>query len=409
MKCERFDKLIHLFLDGRLEKSEESELQDHLSACERCARKLTLLKSMEGAARKLEIEEPSQEYWDTFSSRIREKISEREEKSFAFGLKKALQGIFSFSPLKMKVAAGLVSIVLVFIVGKLYLDYRGQEILPRKGIIQTEEEPQLDVTKIAKKGEVSEAEDRDRPARPPDEPKREKKAVDVEEAKKTAVPSGEPISGEEMAEELGTLTAPEVAEERGEPALAPSPVDKPAAEAQTPSQQPGVSPEAEQIGAGAQEKLGRAQEAAATAEQEKIAESRDLLGEADAEGRAKGSVDLPQPTGFRSYTATTQYEVNRVTIPKMQDDDTLMPAEELRKTIEVWTKHIEENPTDSLNSQGYLQVAIGYYLLAKLSRDTTIISEGTRVIEEYHKQSDDPTVKKELSSTLEKMKALKGK
>ena len=410
MKCERFDKLIHLLLDGRLEKNEKSELQEHLSTCERCARKLAFLKSMQGAAGKIEIEEPSQEYWDTFSSRIREKISEREEKSFAFGLKRALQSLFSFSPLKIKVAAGLVSVVLVFIVGKLYVDYRGQEILPRKGIVQTEEQPQLDVTKVAKKGEVSEAEDQHRPARPADKPKREKKAVDLEEAKKNETPPGEPISGEEMApKELGALTAPEVTQETGVPALSPGVGDQAAVEAQTPSERPAVSSEAEQIGAGAQEKHKRAQEAAATAEKEKIAEGEDILGKGDAEAPAKSSVGLPQPTGFRASTATAQYEVNRVTIPRMQDDDTLMPADELRRTIEVWTKHIEENPADSLNNHGYLQVAIGYYLLAKLSQDTTIISEGTRVIEEYHKHSDDPTVKKELSSTLEKMKALKGK
>ena len=410
MKCERFDKLIHLFLDGRLEKDEESKLEEHLSTCEECAQRLALLKSMEEMARKVEVEEPSQEYWDTFSSRVKEKIVHREEKSFAFGLKSALKNIFSFSPLKIKVAAGLASVVLVFIVGKLYVDYRGQEILPREGIIQTEEQPQLDVTKVAKKGEVSEAEDRDRVIPPPAEPKREKKAVHIEEAKKKATPPGELIAGEEMAtEELGALTAPEVAEERGVHVSIPGVTDQAAVEARTPSEQPAVSPEAEQIGAGAQEKLKRVQEAAPTPEQEKVAESRDLLGEADAEGPAKSSIDLPQPTGFRASTATAQYEVNRVTIPRMQDDDTLMPTDELRKTLEVWTKHIEENPADSLNNQGYLQVAIGYYLLAKISRDTTVISEGSKLIETYLGQIAEPELKRRLSDRLEKIKALREK
>jgi hypothetical protein len=406
LKCERFDKLIHLFLDGRLEKNEKSELQEHLSTCERCARKLAFLKSMEGAAGKIEIEEPSQEYWDTFSSRIMEKISEREEKSLVFGLNRALQNIFSFSPLKMKVAAGLVSVVLVFIVGKLYVDYRGQEIVPRKGIIQTEEQPLLDVTKIAKKGEVSEAEDRDRPALPPDEPKREKKAVDLEEAKQKATPPGEPIAGEEMApEELGALTAPEVAEERGAPALAPSVSDQTAAEGETPPEQRGIAPDAQQVGAGVEKEREKAGKIGIRVEEEKTGESEEL----SMEGQKKKPTTKVITESIRGTRPMERYMVNQVEVPKIEEDDTLMRIDSLTTTVQVWKDFIQESPGDPLSREGYLQVAIGYYLLGKLSQDTTIISEGTRVIEEYHKQSDDPSVKKELSSTLEKMKALKVK
>ena len=125
MSCGRFDKLINLFLDGRLDESEERELKKHLSECERCQERLSLLESVEGRAKKFGIKEPPQEYWDSFSSRVREKILARKERSPAFGLKKSLESIFSFSPLKIKLAAGLVSVVLVFIIGKLYVDYRG--------------------------------------------------------------------------------------------------------------------------------------------------------------------------------------------------------------------------------------------------------------------------------------------
>ena len=84
-----------------------------------------------------------------------------------------------------------------------------------------------------------------------------------------------------------------------------------------------------------------------------------------------------------------------------------MQADELRRTIQVWKAYIQENPSDSLTNQGYLQVAIGYYLLAKLSQDTTVISEGSKLIDEYVDQIEDRKVKEELSGKLKKIKALR--
>ena len=59
MRCEKFDKLINLFLDGRLDESEERGLKKHLSECERCQKKLSFLESVEGRANKIEIKEQS--------------------------------------------------------------------------------------------------------------------------------------------------------------------------------------------------------------------------------------------------------------------------------------------------------------------------------------------------------------
>jgi hypothetical protein len=406
LKCERFDKLIHLFLDGRLEKDKESDLEEHLSACEKCARKLALLKSMEGAAKKIQVEEPQQEYWDTFSSRVREKITRREERSLAFGLKQALQGFFSFSPLKIKVAAGLISVVLVFIVGKLYVDYRGQEIVPRKESMQTQEQPRPDATKATQKGEVSQAEDRDRAARPPDEPKREKKAVDIEEAKKKETPPGEPISEEEIAtEELGTLTAPEVVAERGVSAPAPTPDVQTLAEPEGPSKQ--LSEETEATGAGMKDEAkgkaaiempaqvkgtGKEEGVSRKAEQERTAsEVRNIL--------------IPQ----YGFVGPDRFLLDQNMVPKMGEYDTLRQADELKRAIKIWKDYIKENPTDSLTNQGYLQVAMAYYLLAKLSQDTTVISEGKKLIETYLGLIAEPALKEKLRDRLEKIKALREK
>ncbi|MGB2768661.1 MAG: hypothetical protein WBC88_02920, partial [Candidatus Zixiibacteriota bacterium] len=376
------------------------------STCEKCARKLALLRSMEGAAKKIEVEEPRQEYWDTFSSRVREKIVQREEVSLVFRLQKTLQAIFSFSPLKMKVAAGLVSVVLVFIVGKLYVDYRGQEIVPSREVIRSEEQPQLDVTKVTKKGEVSEAEDRDRTIRPLDEPKREAEFAEVKEAKKRAIVTEQPITGEgSTAEKMGIPAPPKVAEERGVPASAPAPTVQTLAEPEAPSKQ--LSEETEATGAGMKDEakgkkaidmpvpvkgVGKEEGVSENAEQEReTREVRDIL------------------STQHGFVARGSYMVNENMVPRMGEDDTLRQADELKRAIQIWRDYIKENPTDSLTDQGYLQVAMAYYLLAKLSRDTTVISEGKKLIETYFEQIDDPALKKKLSDRLEKIKALREK
>jgi len=406
LKCERFDKLIHLFLDGRLEKNEESELQEHLSTCEECAQKLALLKSVEGTAKKIEAEEPQQEYWDTFSSRVREKIAQREGRSFASGLKKSVQGLFSFSPLKIKVAAGLISVVLVFIVGKLYVDYRGQEIVPRKESMQTQERPRPAAVKVTEKGEVAQAEDRDRVARLPDEPKREQKVVDVEEAKKKAAPPDEPVAGEETAaEELGALTAPEVAAERGVPASAPAATDQAVVEAEVASEQAGIAPDAEQMGAGVEGKREKAGKTGIPVEEEKTGELEELT----VEGQKKKATTKDITMSIRGTRPMERYMVNQVEVPKIEEDDTLMRMDALTTTVQVWKDFIEESPGDPLSREGYLQVAIGYYLLAKLNRDTTVISEGKKLIEIYLDQIAEPALKEKLSDRLEKINALKEK
>jgi hypothetical protein len=404
LKCDKFDRLIHLFLDGRLEKDEESELQEHLSTCEECAQKLALLKSMEAAAKKIEAEEPSKEYWDTFSSRVRERIVQREEKSLASGLKKALQGLFSFSPLKIRVAAGLISVVLVFIVGKLYVDYRGQEIIPRKAIIRSEEQPHLDVTKVEEKGEISEAEYRDGAAPPPEEPKRERKAVDIEEPKKKATPPGEPISGEEMAaEELGAPTASEVTTDRGISAPTLSPDVQTLAEPEGSSKQ--LSEETEATGAGMKneakgkaaiemptraEGAGKEEGVSTKAEQERMArEVRDIL------------------TRQYGFVGPDRFLLDQNMVSRMDEHDTLKSADELKRAIQIWKDYIKENPDDSLTSQGYLQVATAYHLLAKLSQDTTIISEGTDLIEGYLDRVAEPELERKLTDILNKINALK--
>jgi hypothetical protein len=54
-------------------------------------------------------------------------------------------------------------------------------------------------------------------------------------------------------------------------------------------------------------------------------------------------------------------------------------------------------------------VAIGYYLLGKLTQDESILLKGIEFIEKYEKQVTDPKTKEELNKKLKQLKALKEK
>jgi hypothetical protein len=109
------------------------------------------------------------------------------------------------------------------------------------------------------------------------------------------------------------------------------------------------------------------------------------------------------------FVGPDRFLLDQNMVPKMGEDDTLRQADELKRAIQIWRDYIKENPTDSLVNQGYLQVAVAYYLLAKLSQDTTVISEGKKLIETYLDQIAEPALKKRLSDKLEEIKALREK
>ncbi len=405
MRCEKFDKLIYLFLDGRLNQSETEELKKHLSECKRCQERLSFLESVEGRARKIEAEEPSQEYWDTFSSRVREKIIARKERSPVFGLKKAFENIFSFSPFKIKVAAGVVSVTLVFIVGKLYVDYRGQEILPSKTVTQTEEQPQLDIMEMEKKEgfPVEQGRRKIRSISEKPEMKREP-ATTVQQEGKAIPPKREGVEKEALLKKEKITAQPKVAEEKTVPAYAPTLEDQTLAEPEKSPKEPIVSPDIKQIGAGV-EKEAEETLIGKMAGPERVTHKAE---EPPQEGKLE-EILAPQVgfVGFRAPLPIAGYSVNGNSIPDLREADTLMHADTLIRVIQVWRAHIKKNPIDSLSKQGYLQIATAYYLLAKLSQDTTLISEGLKLMEEYLEQIKDPTVKDNLSNRIEKIKALR--
>jgi hypothetical protein len=407
LSCERFDKLIYLFLDGRLDKYQEKELKEHLSQCEECTRKLALLESIEGKAKEIEIKEPPQEYWDSFSARVREKIVTREERSTTYRWKRALEGIFSLSPLKVKIAAGVISVVLVFIIGKLYVDYRGEKIFPSRKAVQTEEQPQIEIREMPKEVGLPSEEDREKVESIYEKPKIEREPVtperDVGKAKDIENLEGK----KKISPQVGEPPAqPKIVEEKTTPAYSPVLTDEVTPEAEEPSVETITSPETQAVGAGAEKSVSDTQSRKVHVQEETVGDIEEFRAKGETEKQK--DIGLPAPTtGFRTFAAMEQYTLSGMKIPKLAEEDTLMQEDELRRIIKTWETNIKENPADTLNRQGYLQVAVGYYLLGKIAQDTTDISEGSKIIENYLDQIKDPDLERNLSDMLRKLKALR--
>ncbi|MGB8658343.1 MAG: anti-sigma factor [Candidatus Zixiibacteriota bacterium] len=394
MKCERFDKLIYLSLDKRLDPAEEAELKAHLSQCRRCREKLSQLELLEGAARRLQIEEPAPEYWDTFSSRVREKIASRQEQSPATSLKKALQSAFSFSPWKVKIAAGLVSVLLVLVVGKLYMNYHGKEVVPSTPVVHKVEEPQVKIPAVEKPVIRPAQSEQRKDISPSDESLTKKKTATVGESRRKPVPEREVLT------EQAQMSSPETT--KG--AITP-PVPSPRAEGRAAVEaQSGIS-QTKSVGAGIEKSTEELQEKRLHVAPEKLQGTKELSQRAKTSAVQLKDITTSVRPSLNASLVRDHYVVNEKPVPRMEETDTLLQADELRGIIQTWKTHIKEEPDDSLNQEGYLQVATGYYLLSKLTQDTAIVSEGSNFVEEHLDQIKDPAIKSQLGERLERIKA----
>ncbi len=401
LRCEDSDELIYLFRDGRIGEEEKKKLEKHLSSCKRCRQKLAVLESIEKRAKRIRIEEPSQEYWDTFSSRVRERIVAQKEESFSLKLKKVFESIFTFSPLKIKVAAGVISVVLVFMVGKLYVDYRGDEMVPTKQPKEITRIPDLRAPQAAK--EIA----------PPEEKakKPEKPTVARDEVKKGVSPGitgeGKPAPAAPLEQEIEKKKELPPSENELEKAQAARGVPKGKTLTETVELEEIPLSEAQVIGAGAEETGELSEETVPPEHKPKD------MGEIQLEGITKTAAKQPSQLDFGRAVETDSvmeyYAIDDKRLPKIAEEDTFLQEDVLRKTVESWATYIEHNPGDSLANQGYLQVAIGYYLLVRLTKEQSDLSEGIKLLEKYEKQVTDPKAKEELSQKLQELKALKEK
>ena len=399
MRCDDFDELIYLLWDGRIDEGKKEELEKHLSTCKRCKEKLALVESIEKGARGIKIKEPSQKYWDTFSSRIRERIVAQKEESLSFKLKRFFESVFTFSPLKVKVAAGVISVALVFIVGKLYVDYRGKEIVPTRPPMESTKTPDLGAPEVAKETALPEEKAK----------KREKRTLARDEMEKGVSPgiTGEGTTAPAAPPEQEIKKKKEFAAPGKEPGKTQAAKGIPKGETVTEKielEEVSLS-EAQVTGAGTEERGKVLEKAVPPEHKARDADETQLKG--ITKTAAKQPSQLAYDRAVKTPSVTDYYTIDDERVSKIAEDDTLLQEDELRKTIETWSTHLEQNPGDSSAGEGYLQVAIGYYLLSKLTQDESDISKGIEILEQYQNQITGPKAKEELTNKLEQLKALK--
>ncbi len=401
MSCKRFDRLISLFLDGRLDQKQERELKDHLSRCERCGEKLSVLQSVEEKARRIEAEEPPEEYWQTFSSRVREKILARQEKTSTFSLTRALESVFSFSPLKIKVAAGVISVALVFVIGKLYVDYRGEEIPPSERVVKVQETSKLDIAEMEMEEESPPVE-RIEEKRISEKPETAKEGA--ADRRKEVAPSGKGEK-EKGIPDRGKEAPPAVVKDETASAPAVPAVQIPVP-VQGESEKQAVITQPKSAGAGVDKKVEKKRARTASEEETDTLRVQDTLQALELE-----NVLAPQ-AGFvseKAHLQTAVYRLDGISIPKIGEADTMVQTDTLDRVTQVWKAYVERHPADSLSQEGYSQIATAYYLLARASQDTSVISEGSKLIEQYISQTQDPANKDDLNRKLKQIQALKQK
>ena len=389
------DKWVYLFWDERLDPSQSEEFKKHLVKCGECQKKLAFLESMEGKAKEIHAKELPQEYWDSFSSRIRERIISQKESAPVSGLKKFLENIFVISPWKIRAAAGVVSIVLVFIIGKLYMDYRGKEIVPSGSVSRGVKEQPLRTIEIEKKETTPKGETQGKTKTPVDKTKRIPESVVADR-----------VMEKSTAREIKASQKPTLLKEQEIP---PPPSPAPQAEAITPDaakqEVPKETPTV--AGAGGEKKIERRNVETISSRVETIRKGTKIQ---DTLATEKGIISkdygyVTKPSYLHAPSADV-IPLQEKSIPRIKDTDTLMQADELKNIIQTWKDHFKDNPADSVNNLGYLQVATAYLLLGRLSTDSTVINQGSYLIEEYMKRTKDPAIKDQLSDKLEKVKAL---
>jgi hypothetical protein len=393
LSCEKFDRLINLFLDGRLDQKQEEELKGHLSGCPRCAQKLAFLESLEKEARGIKAKEPSPSYWDDFSTRVRDKITAKEESTTLFGLKNALESFLTFSPLKIKIAAGLVSLVLVFFIGKLYVEHKGEKMIPPLEVVQTEEQSRLDITEIEEERGLATQEIEPKGEPIPGEQKIEKEAAPAALPKKQQ-PSPQAPKGKKEAQ----IETPEVEELPESSSYVPAITEEALLKAES-SLQISVVPEEKPVGAGTEEKKDTI-----------LVVAPDKLNIKGVSIQSKlKTVEPPResPKWAGPPQKGVSYYLNDIQVNKLEENDTSAAVEDLRRTIKVWRDYIEQNPSDSLTKEGYLQIGIAYYLLAKITGDSTSISQGSEILKGYIEGIENTEIKTQLEDRISKIEALR--
>jgi len=143
----------------------------------------------------------------------------------------------------------------------------------------------------------------------------------------------------------------------------------------------------------------------------RMTEAQHVSNMANAFSEKKGA-DAAMPlikSGSVSAIREESYVLYGGTVPRVSAADTSMTEAVLLNVIHQWVLHIKRNPLDPENGEGYVQVANAYYLLARLTRDEAVISQGSWLVQEYADRVDDPELKKLLLDSKARIESFRGK
>lgn len=387
MICKDFEKLIHLYLDGKLDEQKRKEVEKHLAECQKCREKFESLKLVEEKAKGIKIPEPGDAYWESFSQRVRERIISKQKQPFGVKVKDFFATTFVLSPNRLRVAAAVASLVLVFIIGKLYIDYRGtvpERLKPVEVEAPVVEPPQIE-------------EEKPSPAPEKPAPKREKKRVVEQKAAE--------IKEEASKEEVEKPTPPvqpepkEVTAGKGAELITKKPIigsmRKTVAVPEI-AEQEVLKPEEKQ------EAPKAAMRTLADVEKKKAKPQSKVEIECFVDKMPLQEEMAPREKCFYLFEDSIQ-------IPDIDYFGSKLSSDSLRVISDFWKKFVQDNPADPFVEYAYLQIAAAYYYSFNKTKDETIRVEGIKRIEEFLKISQKEGTKEGLRQRLEKLKGLKEK
>ncbi len=379
MKCVDFDKLLHLYFDGELKEKEFKEIEEHLLSCQRCAEKLQELKSLEEKVKKIKMPEPSGTYWKTFTEEVRNKIILRRKKSFWAKLKSGWELFFIYSPVKLRIAAGIASVLLVFIISKLYWDYKGKEL---EEIRSLRMEKSLS-SQIPKKFEYS------APAI------KESTQVGNQIKESTIVEQKLPLP-EEKAQD-------KTKKEAGQGKII-VPESTITVTAERPKIEKGITANLRTV-TQAEIAIKPPSVPETTIQVQKSPEEKDVLKITAERSLTTAKLDNKLSTSEdRIY-----YMPVKSWVRSLNENDTTIDTDTLKKVITSWKEFFQNRTISEWEVKGFTQIAVAYQLLFLKTKDQVLLQEGIELLKKYNDSITDQKIKDELSKKIEKLEALKKK
>lgn len=395
MKCEEIDKLLHLYLDGELDVEKSKQIEEHLLTCQECAARLQGLESLDLAAKRIRMPVPSPDYWKTFSERVRNEIILRRKKSIWARIKSGWESFFFYSPVKLRIAAGIASILLVFIIGKLYWDYKGKELEK----IRSEKMEKVLSPQAQKKVEVL--------------------APAVRESLQFA----------DQAKEL-TLLKPQTLhpkEEAGK-VLTPKESISTFSEGKTQGilrtqvgfvtkETPADSLHIRGGRAGEVSKMVLSPESASIAitKLKTLPETTLYVQKLPEEKRTGATTTLRATTaakkdeGLYPAESVRYYKVDNEWVRALTEKDTLVSPDTLKKVTSSWKEYFEKRSVSEWIPEGFSQIEIVYELLFVKTNDESLRQEGIKLLNQYKDSVTDQKIKEGLSQKIAELEALKKK